>query len=169
MPLDESQIEKIKIESNLSDEETYWLKRLITDGNATPQKGWHCSAVGNWQDVSNWRYALDNLLEKLIKNDKPGYILTLILDLMRINERYERELEEIDYMLDVWINEEAVNRFTNVRISKIRIGTTIYASYQCPHCKAELGKGITEIKGKYSVKPKKPTPEKYPKIKTPPT
>lgn len=143
----------------LDDAEVYFLERLDLARNIEPVEGWHCSGVGSFADVSHW-----NRTMRWITNKVPSSEFSyLLVDLLRVIERFERETHEIDRQITKYVKQEAVRQYLKV---DMRGGMNGYPYFfLCPYCGKDITREDSKVSEKYKIIPKQPTIPKYPKVR----
>jgi hypothetical protein len=124
-----------------------------------PPKDWHCANVGNFKQVADAEWEMD----KYCSVQHPTRVAQQLADLIRLVERFERELETMDQEMNRWVSHLIASRF-NMHQRASYMGMEFY---NCPHC----GKNVEGFQEHITKLAKGFTPEAivdtkpYPKIK----
>lgn len=105
-----------------------------------PPHGWHCPNVDNFSGRSEGIRYYSEFVRSLIKDCgadlADGALGIIIYESLRKNERYERELMEVDNQINRWVGQEIARKLCGILPHSGYQGIDFY---RCPHCNKGLG------------------------------
>jgi len=121
---------KVNYMTTSDEEKVNYMNEYIEEIlSSEPPQGWHCANVGNISQVSSAKHEMRNYL----KNQQYGRVVYQMAGLIRLIERYEREMDIMDRKLHDWL---AIERATALGLNVIHIPSSSLTKsyYHCPHC-----------------------------------
>lgn len=134
---------------------------IDTIHNSRPLLGWHCPEVYiTGHRVAVYRRAVSRILQDA--NIPSSEIIGIVLRLVALIERFERETEYIDYSFKRSVMDFSIRSFTTTNYAT----SSIVPHYTCPKCGTDLTKKLLRNYIDQNPRIRKSTQyEKFPKIK----